>query len=119
MLGQGGTMEFVDAAYGQRGFALRLQPCEQVRVRWDSYFGSQRRQDYGGNAIGRFSHRLHLPLTMLIGYGYGYPTNMLQGGLAAAAWAAFNARATTDGAAAAEDAVNGCLQARFAVIFNF
>jgi len=56
---------------------------------------------------------------MLIGYGYGYPTNMLQGGLAAAAWAAFNARATADGAATAEDAVNGCLFNRFAIIFNF
>jgi len=59
---------------------------------------------------------------MLIGYGYGYPTNMLQGGLAASAWAAwdaFNARATTDGAAAAEAAVSGCLFTRFAVIFNF
>ncbi len=44
---------------------------------------------------------------------------MLQGGLAAAAWAAFNARATTDGAAAAEAAVSGCLQARFAILFNF
>ena len=56
---------------------------------------------------------------MFIGYGYGYPTNMLQGGLAAAAWAAFNARATTDNALAPEAAVNGCLQARFALIFNF
>lgn len=56
---------------------------------------------------------------MLIGYGYGYPTNMLQGGLAAAAWAAYNARATADGAAAAEDAVSGCLYNRFAIIFNF
>jgi hypothetical protein len=56
---------------------------------------------------------------MLIGYGYGYPTNMLQGGLAAAAWAAFNLRATTDNAIAPEAAVNGCLQARFALIFNF
>ena len=56
---------------------------------------------------------------MFIGYGYGYPTNMLQGGLAAAAWAAFNARATTDNALALEAAVNGCLQARFALIFNF
>ena len=56
---------------------------------------------------------------MLIGYGYGYPTNMLQGGLAAAAWAAYNARATADGAAAAEDAVSGCLFIRFSVIFNF
>ena len=56
---------------------------------------------------------------MFIGYGYGYPTNMLQGGLAAAAWAAFNARATTDNALAPEAAVNGCLQARFAILFNF
>ena len=56
---------------------------------------------------------------MLIGYGYGYPTNMLQGGLAAAAWAAFNARATADGADAAEAAVDGCLFVRFAAIFNF
>jgi hypothetical protein len=56
---------------------------------------------------------------MFIGYGYGYPTNMLQGGLAAAAWAAFNARATTDNALAPEAAVSGCLQARFALIFNF
>ena len=56
---------------------------------------------------------------MFIGYGYGYPTNMLQGGLAAAAWAAFNARATTDNALAPEAAVSGCLQARFAILFNF
>jgi hypothetical protein len=35
---------------------------------------------------------------MLIGYGYGYPTNMLIGGLAAGVWGAFNARATADGA---------------------
>jgi hypothetical protein len=45
---------------------------------------------------------------MFIGYGYGYPTNMLQGGLAAAAWAA-----------TAEAAVSGCLYGRFAVIYNF
>jgi hypothetical protein len=56
---------------------------------------------------------------MLIGYGYGYPTNMLQGGVAAGVWALFNARATTDGAIAAEAAVNGCLFVRFAAIFNF
>jgi hypothetical protein len=56
---------------------------------------------------------------MLIGYGYGYPVNMLQGGLAAAAWAAFNARATADSANAAEAAVNGCLFNRFAIIYNF
>ena len=56
---------------------------------------------------------------MLIGYGYGYPTNMLQGGLAASAWAAFNARATTDNANAAEAAVSGCLFARFAILYNF
>jgi len=56
---------------------------------------------------------------MLIGYGFGYPTNMLQGGLAAAAWAAFNARATADGAATAEAAVSGCLFNRFAILFNF
>ena len=35
------------------------------------------------------------------------------------AWDAFNLRATTDGAAAAEAAVSGCLFTRFAVIFNF
>jgi len=56
---------------------------------------------------------------MFIGYGYGYPTNMLQGGIAASAWAAFNARATADGAATAEAAVSGCLFTRFAEIFNF
>jgi len=56
---------------------------------------------------------------MLIGYGYGYPLSTLQGGLAAAAWAAFNARADADGAATAEAAVSGCLQARFAILFNF
>jgi hypothetical protein len=61
---------------------------------------------------------------MLIGYGYGYPTNMLIGGLAAGVWGAFNARATADGATAAEAtaaeaAVNGCLFVRFAAIFNF
>jgi len=56
---------------------------------------------------------------MLIGYGFGYPSNMLQGGLAASAWAAFNARATADGAATAEDAVSGCLFNRFAILFNF
>jgi hypothetical protein len=59
---------------------------------------------------------------MLIGYGYGYPTNMLQGGLAAAAWAAFNARADADPTGAAlpaEAAVSGCLYNRFAILFNF
>jgi hypothetical protein len=56
---------------------------------------------------------------MLIGYGYGYPTNMLQGGVAAGLWSAFNARATADGATAAEAAVNGCLFNRFAAIYNF
>ena len=44
---------------------------------------------------------------------------MLQGGLAAAAWAAFNARADADGAATAEAAVDGCLFNRFAAIYNF
>jgi len=34
-------------------------------------------------------------------------------------WALFNARATADGATAAEAAVNGCLFNRFAVIYNF
>ena len=56
---------------------------------------------------------------MLIGYGYGYPTNMPIGGLAAGVWGAFNARATADGAIAAEAAVNACLFTRFAAIFNF
>jgi hypothetical protein len=56
---------------------------------------------------------------MMIGYGYGYPTNMLIGGLAAGVWGEFNARATADGATAAEAAVNGCLFARFAAIYNF
>jgi len=56
---------------------------------------------------------------MLIGYGYGYPTSMLQGGVAAGVWALFNARATADGATAAEAAVDGCLFNRFAVIYNF
>jgi len=56
---------------------------------------------------------------MVIGYGYGYPTNMLIGGLAAGVWGAFNARATADGATAAEAAVNACLFVRFAAIFNF
>ncbi len=44
---------------------------------------------------------------MLIGYGYGYPTSMLQGGVAAGVWSVFNARATADGATAAEAAVDG------------
>ena len=35
------------------------------------------------------------------------------------AWNDFNARATADGAIAAEAAVNGCLFNRFAVIYNF
>jgi len=35
------------------------------------------------------------------------------------AWAAFNTRATADGATAAEAAVNACLFTRFAAIFNF
>ena len=60
---------------------------------------------------------------MLIGYGYGYPRSLILGGSsqtpAELAWDAFNARATTDGAAAAEAAVSGCLQARFAILFNF
>jgi hypothetical protein len=59
---------------------------------------------------------------MLIGYGYGYPTNQLLGGVsdpALTAWAAFNNRATADGATAAEAAVNACLFVRFAAIFNF
>jgi hypothetical protein len=42
---------------------------------------------------------------MLIGYGYGYPRSMVMGKTPAElAWDAFNARATTDGAAAAEAA---------------
>jgi len=59
---------------------------------------------------------------MLIGYGYGYPRSMqFAGGASAAqlAWDAFNARATTDGAATAEAAVSGCLFTRFAILFNF
>ncbi len=59
---------------------------------------------------------------MFIGYGYGYPRSMQFGGGASPAqiaWDAFNLRATTDGAAAAEAAVSGCLQARFAILFNF
>jgi hypothetical protein len=51
---------------------------------------------------------------MLIGYGYGYPTNQLLGGGAVNPyWAAFNVRADADGALPAEAAVNGCLQTRF------
>jgi hypothetical protein len=57
---------------------------------------------------------------MLIGYGYGYPRSMQFGSNPAlTAWTAFNDRATTDGAIAAEAAVNVCLYARFAAIFNF
>ena len=57
---------------------------------------------------------------MFIGYGYGYPRSMVMGKTPAElAWDAFNTRATTDGAAAAEAAVSGCLQARFAILFNF
>lgn len=59
---------------------------------------------------------------MLIGYGYGYPRSMqFAGGASAAelAWDAFNTRATTDGATAAEAASNACLLARFTIIFNF
>ncbi len=57
---------------------------------------------------------------MLIGYGYGYPRSMQFGSNPAlTAWTAFNDRATTDGATAAEAAVNGCLFTRFAAIFNF
>ena len=57
---------------------------------------------------------------MLIGYGYGYPINPFQGSfLAAAAWAAFNARADADGATTAEAAVSNCLFGRFATIYNF
>jgi hypothetical protein len=59
---------------------------------------------------------------MFIGYGYGYPRSMQFGGVsspALTAWNAFNSRATTDGATAAEAAVNACLFTRFAAIFNF
>jgi hypothetical protein len=57
---------------------------------------------------------------MLIGYGYGYPRSMQFGSNPAlTAWTAFNDRATADGATAAEAAVNVCLYARFAAIFNF
>jgi hypothetical protein len=49
---------------------------------------------------------------MLIGYGYGYPTNQLLGG-GNPFWLAFNQRADADGALPAEAAVNGCLQTRF------
>jgi hypothetical protein len=57
---------------------------------------------------------------MLIGYGYGYPRSMQFGSSPAlTAWNAFNSRATTDGAIAAEAAVNACLFTRFAAIFNF
>ena len=57
---------------------------------------------------------------MFLGYGYGYPINPFQGSfLAAAAWAAFNARADADGATTAEAAVSNCLFGRFATIYNF
>jgi len=57
---------------------------------------------------------------MLIGYGYGYPRSMVMGKTPAElAWDAFNLRATTDNALPPEAAVSGCLQARFALIFNF
>jgi len=57
---------------------------------------------------------------MLIGYGYGYPRSMVMGKTPAElAWDAFNARATADGATAAEAASNACLLARFTIIFNF
>jgi hypothetical protein len=57
---------------------------------------------------------------MFIGYGYGYPRSMQFGSSPAlAAWTNFNSRATTDGAIAAEAAVNACLFTRFAAIFNF
>ena len=44
---------------------------------------------------------------------------MLQGGVAAGVWSVFNARATADGATAAEASVDGCLFNRFAAIYNF
>jgi hypothetical protein len=50
---------------------------------------------------------------MFIGYGYGYPRSLILGGSGNPYWAAFNVRASADGALPAEAAVNGCLQTRF------
>jgi hypothetical protein len=72
MLGQGGTMEFVDAAVSGKNYDFLvvnaaatfttltgsggedLADClcnvSQVRVCWNSYFGPQWRQDYGGHS---------------------------------------------------------------------
>jgi hypothetical protein len=39
---------------------------------------------------------------MFIGYGYGYPRSLILGGSGNPYWAAYNARASADGATAAE-----------------
>jgi hypothetical protein len=55
---------------------------------------------------------------MLIGYGYGYPRSLILGGSGNPYWAAYNTRASADGATAAETASNDCLQARFIATFQ-
>jgi hypothetical protein len=55
---------------------------------------------------------------MFIGYGYGYPRSLILGGSGNPYWAAYNVRASADGATAAETASNDCLQARFIATFQ-
>jgi hypothetical protein len=55
---------------------------------------------------------------MFLGYGYGYPRSLILGGSGNPYWAAYNVRASADGATAAETASNDCLQARFIATFQ-
>jgi hypothetical protein len=52
-------------------------------------------------------------------YGYGYPLGIMFGGIFAEAWAAYNARATDDGANAIEQSAQDCLFARYVNILNY
>jgi hypothetical protein len=52
-------------------------------------------------------------------YGYGYPLGIMFGGIFAAAWAAYNERATADGANAIEQSAQDCLYARYVNILNY
>jgi hypothetical protein len=51
--------------------------------------------------------------------GYGYPLGIMFGNILAAAWAAYNERATADGANAIEQGAQDCLFARYVNILNY
>lgn len=56
---------------------------------------------------------------MSIRNGYGYPLGVLFSGLFAEAFAAYNARATDDGALPIEQEAQACLLARYINILKF